>query len=322
MFKRLSVLFLLAALCAPAQARVDQVTYNKNGVYAGKIGTYALSGAVYLDAGQAAKLIGGKIYWYPVSGKLMLQIRGKKVVFFMKSDSVQINDESVQFPNPLIVRGGKAFLALDFFVSKYFAEAFGFKLDYDRGTATLGAQREVNVTSVNYFTHQDKTRVVVYMEEPLKWQSTQKENNLFRISIFDGVVSREERLSIGDGVLRGVDLRQENKTAMLVLDPDENFGKVDVFALADPDRLVIDVSKQAGAVRQSVAGAPAPAPLDGEPPVIAPAADDATLDPGPGLGVDHMRHVTPDGARIGAVDIRREVNFTRAVTAKTVAATG
>ncbi|OGR80255.1 MAG: hypothetical protein A2X32_06345 [Elusimicrobia bacterium GWC2_64_44] len=268
MFKRLSVLFLLAALCAPAQARVDQVTYMKNGVYAGKIGTYALSGAVYLDAGQAAKLIGGKIYWYPVSGKLMMQIRGKKVVFFMKSDSVQINDENVQFPNPLIVRGGKAFLALDFFISKYFAEAFGFKLEYNQATATLGAQREVNVTSVNYFTHQDKTRVVVYMEEPLKWQSTQKENNLFRINIFGGVISREEKLPIGDGVLRGVDLRQENKTAILVLDPDDNFGKVDVFALADPDRLVIDVAKQAGAVRQSIAGAAAP--LGAEPPVIAP----------------------------------------------------
>ena len=256
MFKRLSVLFLLAALCAPALARVDQVTYKKNDVYAGKIGTYALNGVTYLDASQAAKLIGGKIYWAPVSGKLSLQMKGKTVTFFMKSDSVRIGDESVQFPNPLIVRGGKAFLALDFFVSKHFSDAFGFKLEYNPATATLGAQRAVNVTSVNYFTHPDKTRVVLYLEEPLKWQASQKENNQFRITIFGGVLAREERLTIGDGVLRGADLRQENKTALLVLDPDENFGKVDVFALAGPDRLVIDVAKQASAVRQSIAAAP------------------------------------------------------------------
>ncbi|OGS24514.1 MAG: hypothetical protein A3J70_11745 [Elusimicrobia bacterium RIFCSPHIGHO2_02_FULL_61_10] len=233
MLKRiLASLFMAAALCAPAQARVDEVTYLKNGVYSGKIGTYALSGALYLDAAQAAKLIGGKIYWYPVSGKLLLQIKGKKVVFLMKSDSVVINDEAEQFPNPMIVRGGKAFLALNFFVSKHFADAFGFKLEYNPATGALAAQRAVNITSINYFSHQDKTRIVVYMEEPLEWQASQKENNLFKVTIFGGVVGREEKLSVGDGAVRGVDLLQENKMARVVISPDENFGKASVFKLS------------------------------------------------------------------------------------------
>lgn len=255
MLKRsLLFMFMSLALCAPAQARVDEVTYLKNGVYSGKIGTYALSGALYLDAAQAAKLIGGKIYWYPVSGKLLLQIKGKKVVFLMKSDSVVINDEAEQFPNPMIVRGGKAFLALDFFVSKHFADAFGFKLEYNKATGALAAQRAVNITSINYFSHQDKTRIVVYMEEPLEWQASQKENNLFKVTIFGGVVGREEKLSVGDGAVRGVDLLQENKMARVVISPDENFGKASVFKLSDPDRLVIDVSKLDVPVRQTISG--------------------------------------------------------------------
>jgi len=275
MLKRaLIFMFMAAALWAPAQARVDEVTYQKNGVYSGKIGTYALSGAVYLDATQTAKLIGGKIYWYPVSGKLQLQIKGKTVVFFLKSDSVIIGDESVEFPHPMIVRAGKAFLSLDFFISKHFADAFGFKLEYNKATGALSAQREVNITSVNYFSYQDKTRVVVYMEEPLEFQASQKENNLFKITIFGGVVGREEKLAIGDGAVRGVDLMQENKTAQLVINPDENFGKVNVFKLTDPDRLVIDVSKQAGAVPQSITGEPADAAENTL--VIAP-----DLEPGP-----------------------------------------
>jgi len=272
MLKRVFIsIFMAAALCAPAQARVDEVSYLKNGVYTGKIGTYALSGAVYLDAPQAAKLIGGKIYWYPVSGKLLLQIKGKQVVFFMKSDSVIINDEATEFPNPMIVRGGKAFLALNFFVSKYFAEAFGFKLEYNPATGALAEQRAVNITSVNYFSHQDKTRIVVYLEEPLEWQASQKENNLYKITIFGGVLAREEKLSVGDGVVRGVDLLQENKTARLVINPDANFGKVSAFKLSDPDRLVIDVSKLAVPVNQSIIGGAAGAA--GELTVIAPSGD-------------------------------------------------
>ncbi len=259
MLKHLPVLFLFFALCAPAVARVDEVTYLKNGVYTGKIGTYSLNGEVYLDAGRAAKLIGGKVYWYPVSGKLLLQVKGKKVVFFMKSDSVILNDETEEFPNPMIVRGGKAFLALNFFVSKQFSEAFGFSLAYNKAAGSLDSRRTVNITSVNYFTYNDKTRIVVYMEEPLEWQASQKENNLFKINIFGGVIAKEEKLSIGDGAVRGIDLIQENKTALVVIDPDANFGKVNVFKLSGPDRLVIDVSKEAANVSQSIAGAGADA---------------------------------------------------------------
>ncbi|OGR68888.1 MAG: hypothetical protein A2081_04435 [Elusimicrobia bacterium GWC2_61_19] len=253
MLKKIALCVFTAMLwAATAQARVDEVTYLRNGVYAGKIGTYSLSGTLYLNASEAARLIGGKIYWYPVSGKLLLQIKGNKVVFFMKSDSVLINDEKQEFPNPLIVRGGKAFLALDFFVSKHFADAFGFRLDYNKATGALGAQREVNITSVNFFSYQDKTRIVVYMEEPLEWQTSQKENNLFNVTVMGGVIGGEEKLNIGDGTVRGVDLIQENKMARVVVNPDDNFGSVNVFKLTDPDRLVIDVMKQRSSIPQSI----------------------------------------------------------------------
>ena len=168
----------------------------------------------------------------------------------------------------MIVRGGKAFLALNFFISKHFADAFGFKLEYTPATGVLAAQRAVNITSINYFSHQDKTRIVVYMEEPLEWQASQKENNLFKITIFGGVVGREEKLSVGDGAVRGVDLLQENKTARVVISPDDNFGKASVFKLSDPDRLVIDVSKLDVPVRQTISGGVMGA--DGSIPVIAP----------------------------------------------------
>ncbi len=275
MLKWLSLsLLMIGSLCLPAQARVDEVTYLKNGVYAGKIGTYTLNGTVYLDSAQAARLIGGKIYWYPVSGKLLLQIKGNKVVFFMKSDSISINDEKADFPNPMIVRGGKAFLALNFFVSRHFADAFGFRLDYNQATGALAAQREVNITSINYFSYQDKTRIVIYLQEPLEWQTSQKENNVLTVTIPGGVIGGEEKLSIGDGVVQGVDMFQENKMARLVVNPGDNFGKVTAFKLSDPDRLVLDIAKEHSTIPQGVGGSPV-----GEAVVIAPSAETAAAVP-------------------------------------------
>src|SRR3989338_4193389 len=253
-----------------------------------------------MDAKQAAKLIGGKIYWYPVSGKLMLQIKGKTAVFFLRTDSVQLNGVNEQFPAPMIVRGGKAFLALDFFVSRIFSDAFGFTLQYNKSTGVLGSQREVNITSMNFFTHPDKTRIVVYMEAPLEWQAGQKENNQYRLNIFEGVAAREEKLGGGDGVVRSVDLIQENRAARFVIDPDENFGKVEVFRLSDPDRLVIDVTREAAPVPQSING---DGPASGLPPAAAPAAGVPVIAPSEAPAAPQQTSAAPglpDKTELGA----------------------
>jgi len=260
MFKRILLCSLVAAaFCPPAQARVDEVVYMKNGAYTGKIGTYTLNDTLYLDANRAGKLMGGKIYWYPVSGKLLLQNKGNKIVFFMKSDEVTLNDTKVALSDPLIVRGGRAFLAMDFFISRHFARAFGFKLDYEPSTGVLSSRQKITISSINYFSYKDKTRVVVYLGEPLDYQTSQKDNNVFSITVPNGVVESEEKLSIADGVITSVDVFQENKMARIVLTPGDNFGKVVSFKLSGPDRLVFDIEKRVESVSQSINGSHAAA---------------------------------------------------------------
>ncbi|MBI4803499.1 MAG: N-acetylmuramoyl-L-alanine amidase [Elusimicrobia bacterium] len=259
-------LAIVLGLAAAAHAKVDEVTYMKNGAYIGKIGTYILNGNLYLNAAASAKLMGGKIYWYPVSGKLMLQNKGNKVVFFMKSDEVMLNDSSVSMPNPLIVRGGKAFLVMDFFISRHFARAFGFKLDYNSSIGVLAAQQKININSVNYFSYKDKTRVVIYLQEALGYQTSQKENNIFAITVPGGIVEAEDKITIADGIIKSVEIFQENKMARIILTPDDNFGKASSFALTGPDRLVFDIAKAVKPISQGIntAGPDAGLPLLGE----------------------------------------------------------
>ena len=289
--------FIAAAFCAPAQARVDEVVYMKNGVYMGKIGTYTLNDTLYLDANRAGKLMGGKIYWYPVSGKLLLQNKGNKIVFFMKSDEVTLNDTRIAFSDPLIVRGGRAFLAMDFFISRHFARAFGFKLDYEPSTGVLSSRRKINISSINYFSYKDKTRVVVYLSEPLDYQTSQKDNNVFSITVPNGVVESEDKLGIADGVVTSVDVFQENKMARIVLTPGDNFGKVVSFKLSGPDRLVFDVEKLAKPVSQSINGSPAAAAEAGVK-VIAPGGILPELPSSGGAGKKTAEAAAPDLGRV------------------------
>ena len=279
-------LALVAGLAAAAHARMDEISYMKNGAYVGKIGTYTISDNLYLDASKAAKLMGGKIYWYPVSGKLMLQNKGSKIVFFMKSDSVMIDDTKVTLSDPLIVRGGRAFLAMNFFLSKHFARAFGFKLEYNSASGVLAAQQKINISSINYYSYKDKTRVVVYLNEPLGYQTSQKENNVLTVTVPNGVVEAEDKINILDGVITSVDVQQENKLVRLVFSPGDNFGKAASFKLSGPDRIVFDIEKSVKTIPQSITGSSAL-----EPAAAAPAAD---------AGVKVIAPDAPDASAAGA----------------------
>ena len=75
----------------------------------------------------------------------------------------------------------------------------------------------------------------------------------------EGVIATEEKINIGDGVVKTVDLFQENKMVRIVITPDDNFGHPASFRLSNPSRLVFDITKAEHSVAQSI-GAPGGAP--------------------------------------------------------------
>ncbi|MCK5106371.1 MAG: hypothetical protein KAQ76_02310, partial [Elusimicrobiales bacterium] len=82
------VLLSLLVFSSMAYAKMTKIAFMKNGAYVGKINTYILSDKIFLDASKTAKLLGGKIYWYPVSGKLFFQVKGNKIIFYRDKDEI------------------------------------------------------------------------------------------------------------------------------------------------------------------------------------------------------------------------------------------
>ncbi|MBI4655703.1 MAG: N-acetylmuramoyl-L-alanine amidase [Elusimicrobia bacterium] len=222
-------------------AALDKVVYMRQDAYVGKIDSYVLQDAIYLDAAKTAKYLGGKIYWYPVSGKLLLQAKGKKAVVYIKTGSAIFEEEEAELANPLIVRARKAFLSVDFFTSKHFSNTFGLNLDFNPTTMTLALIENINVNSVNYFSYKDRTRVVIYMQEELEHQISIRSNNAVNISVLKGVISSPEKISVSDGIVKDIELIQENKFVKAQITMGENFADFKSFTLKSPPRLVFDI---------------------------------------------------------------------------------
>ncbi|MCG2724744.1 MAG: N-acetylmuramoyl-L-alanine amidase [Elusimicrobia bacterium] len=235
------ILLSLLLFSSMSYAKMNKIVFMKNGAYVGKINTYILNDKIYTDAAMTAKLLGGKIYWYPVSGKLFFQLKGNKIVFYRDKDEIILNKEKVSVPRPYIVRGGKAFISKDFLISKLFANTFNFRLVYNEKTGIIEEAHSVNINSMNYFSYKDRTRVVIYMSDTLNYQASRKERSLLSITILGGVLYDNEKTSINNGIIKNIEMFQENKHARLGISLDENFKEYKSFTLKSPDRIVFDL---------------------------------------------------------------------------------
>ncbi len=242
-FLKMGRLILLSLLffSSMAQAKMNQVVFMKNGAYVGKINTYVLNDVIFLDASKITKLLGGKIYWRPVSGKLFFQVKGNKIVFYRDKDEVILNKEKISVSRPYIVRGGKAFISKDFLISKHFTDAFNFKLAYNEKTGIIEEAHSVNINSMNHFSYKDRTRIVIYMSESLEYQTSRKEKSLLSINILGGVLYDAEKISINNGIIKNIEMFQENKFAKLGIALGENFKEYKSFILKNPDRIIFDI---------------------------------------------------------------------------------
>lgn len=242
MIKGILNIILCFGFVVSVQAKIDEVVFMRNGVYVGKIDSYSYNNNLYLNASKASKLFGNKIYWYPVSGKLLLQVKGNRIIVSMKSDKVSFGKTKVTISNPMIIRGGNAYLLIDFWTSKDFSRIFGFRLSYNPTTKILEAQKKVNIGSVKYFSYKDRTRIVFHLEDALNYQTSQKKGNVLITTILDGVLNSNEKIiNITDGIVKTVELKQENKYAKIIIDLGENFESWNSFTLKSPHRIVFDI---------------------------------------------------------------------------------
>ncbi|NLI09376.1 MAG: N-acetylmuramoyl-L-alanine amidase [Elusimicrobia bacterium] len=246
MLKKLILPILI--LTSSAYAGISEVKFYKNDQYKSKIKIYVFSEKRYYDSSEIVPKLGGKTYWYSVSGKMIIQLKSHKISVEKKSDIVKYDDEeTVEISNCIIIRGGKVFLAEDIFLNPAFSKTMGFRLEFSESDKALKMYEKINISSIRYFSYKDKTRVVIYLYEPLEYSVSRQDGGKFIISLIGGSYpAAGENISIDDGIVKSVSVSQEGKSAKAVFDLGENFSDAQIFTLNNPDRIVADflVSKE------------------------------------------------------------------------------
>lgn len=223
---------------------IDEAVLMVDGKYRGPLEAYPKDGKLYVNAQQAMDLLGGKTYWYPVSGRLLLQVKGSQAKFLLRSEEITLENSKMRLSKPVISRAGKIFVTMEFLESRQFSGMLGRELSYNSTTHIISAEKRANVNHLTYFSYKDKTRVVLEVKGGIGYHYGLKGKKRLDILMPDGTLESPDRAEINDGVVREAALSQEKNTARLTLNLGDGAGKWNVFRLKEPDRIVIDVEAQ------------------------------------------------------------------------------
>jgi N-acetylmuramoyl-L-alanine amidase len=250
--KRLRPVFLLALTCvlsaAGVSARAEQLQVVKSKKYWGQVEALEFGKERYISAKDGARIYGGQLYWYAVRGTVRISIRGRQVVLTKDAPTAVIDGRDAEIETPMIVRAGKAFVPLNFFVSRAFAGAAGVESKYDPQKQLLTIEPRSSVGPLRWFSYPGYTRVVLEIDDSMRFQTAKRGRSGFEVMVPNGRIGGPQRIDVGDGVVDFVRLSQESKQARLTLKTGKSAVGHKFLELQKPHRVVIDVMRSKDAV--------------------------------------------------------------------------
>ncbi|MFI5361462.1 MAG: N-acetylmuramoyl-L-alanine amidase [Elusimicrobiota bacterium] len=300
--KRLAFLTAMAFLpvsAAPARA-AETVAVVVSGKALDPVPSYKVGSEQYLDAKRVGEIYGGQVYWYPVSGRVQLTLRGRTLQFVVDSAKASAGDETFALTAPVIVRASQAFIPVSLLSSEAFARWSGSDGRWDAATRTLQIERRTTAGPVHAFSYKGRTRIVLELGPGVAHEASARGVGELDVVVPFGVVEGDDRVDVDDGVVASYTVRQESRSARMTVkfaSPGERWTATE---LADPRRLVVDVYEPGAAPAAAAAPVPAeetPRPVEATPsknavPVSAVAASTAAK-PAPAASAAALKKIPP-----------------------------
>ena len=203
--------------------------------------SFRMGPELYLDAKRVGSIYGGQVYWYPVSGRVQLTVRGRTMQFVVDSDKAASGDQTISLTAPVRVRAGRAFLPLSVLGSDAFARWCGFNAHYNDATKTLEIERRTTVGPVRAFSYKGRTRLTMALAPGASCQTSAKGVGAVEVAVPYGVVEGDERVELEDGVVASYAVKQEVQQARLSVRFAGKGQRWRATELPDPRRLAVDI---------------------------------------------------------------------------------
>lgn len=234
-----AILSILAA--APIRALAEEIAVVVAGKPQRGAEFYHADGRPHLDAKRVGALYGGQVYWYPVSGRVQLSLRGRALQLVVGSNKASDGERELTLPSPVIVRASRAFVPLSFLTGQDFAAWSGHQTRYDARTKTLIVEKTGTVGAPSAFSYKGRTRISLELSPGASYRAAARGTGGVELIVDYGVAEGDEKVALDDGVVKSYALKQEAKLVRLSVLFAQTGQRWRASELSAPRRVVLDI---------------------------------------------------------------------------------
>ncbi len=205
------------------------------------IASYKADGETYVDAKSVGEICSGQVYWYPVSGRVQLSVRGRTMQFLIGSKQAAAGTETFTMTAAAIVRASRAYLPVSFLSSEAFGHWSGLDIRFDATTRTLQIERRSTAGPARSFSYKDRTRIAFDLGPGVSYQASARGIGAMEILVPFGVIDGDDKVDIDDDIVASYIVKQEAHQARLTIRFTQNGSRWKVTEIDSPRRVVVDV---------------------------------------------------------------------------------
>ena len=231
----------LTMLLGPLQARAEEVSVVVSGKAQEAAETYRVGHKLYIDTKSVGSLYGGQVYWYAVSGRVQLSLRGRSLQLVAGSDKAMAGEQEFKMGEAMIVRASRAFVPLSFLAGHDFAAWSGYQTHYDERMKSLVVEKTGTVGAPRAFSYKGHTRIAIELAPDASYRSAARGTGGVELVFDFGVAEGDEKADLDDGIVGSYTLKQEAKLVRLSVRFADKGQRWRVVELNEPRRVALDV---------------------------------------------------------------------------------
>ncbi len=202
------------------------------------LNTDAINGREYIPLPQVATVSGGKIL------RDGLQVNGVTFRLVDGEAGVVVGETTFLLTAPPVKRQGAFWVPMEFLIRALEARYGEGRIYWNRGTRVVWVGKDpYNLRLLRHHAYPDHTRIVIEALTPLTFHLQEDDKARLSLRIDGGILSPmlSEAVRINDGLVKIIEPTQGQGEAVLRIYRDTFGGLTRAFALANPDRIVVDL---------------------------------------------------------------------------------
>ncbi|MEA1939056.1 MAG: N-acetylmuramoyl-L-alanine amidase family protein [Candidatus Caldatribacteriota bacterium] len=198
---------------------------------------------IFISARNIIEVLGGRITWFPALKLLTIKIDSHVIRLVIDDPSLEMDKKVISLEAPAKIIGNRVMIPLE--VLKIIVPV---EIKWDNKSKVLSINSiKPYLLKIRSYTHPDKTRIVIDMSEKTEFKADKLVNpDRIYVDIMGSILKLGDsfkKIDINDGTLKTVRAAKFNKDITRVVFDLYQENRYDIFDLAEPDRIVVDIFK-------------------------------------------------------------------------------